>query len=76
MHTTLASICELQNHYSSSNSPEMQERGHLVRTVLAQEIRNRLPDIQRAFDSVFDDLAIEGSDFSLDCGGTVEFMNL
>ena len=62
MYLTLARICELQKQYSSSNTPEMQERGHLVRTVLAQEIRNRLPNIQKAFDSVFDDLAVEGSD--------------
>jgi hypothetical protein len=62
MHTTLASICELQKKYSSSNTPEMQERGRLVRTVLAQEIRDRIPDVQKAFDSVFDDLAVEGSD--------------
>jgi hypothetical protein len=62
MYSTLASICELQKQYSSSNTPEMQERGRLVRTVLAQEIRNRLSNIQKAFDSVFDDLAVEGSD--------------
>ena len=40
----------------------MQERGRLVRTVLAQEIRDRIPDVQKAFDSVFDDLTVEGSD--------------
>lgn len=40
----------------------MQERGHLIRTVLTQELRHRLPNLQKAFDTVFDDLAVEGSD--------------
>lgn len=40
----------------------MQERGYLIRTKLAQAIRDRLPVMQRAFDNVFDDLAVEGSD--------------
>ena len=31
MHTTLAAICGLQQKYSSSNTPEMQERGRLVK---------------------------------------------
>lgn len=62
MEATLGKICGLQPKYSSSNTLEMQERGHLVRSVLAGELRSRLPAIQRAFDSVFDDLAVEGSD--------------
>lgn len=40
----------------------MQERGYLIRSVLAGELRSRLPALQKAFDSVFDDLAVEGSD--------------
>ena len=40
----------------------MQERGHLIRTELALEIRDRLPSLMKAFDGIFDDLAVEGSD--------------
>ena len=62
MQETLDKICSLQSKYSSSNTPDMQERGHLIRTELVQAIRDRLPTIQTAFDEVFDDLAVEGSD--------------
>ncbi len=62
MKDTLAKICELQTKYSSSNTEEMRKRGYLIRTELAQEVRDRLPTLRRAFDSVFDDLAVEGSD--------------
>ncbi len=62
MKQALQRVCELQHHYSSSNTPEMQERGHLIRTVLTQKLRDRLPNLQSAFDTVFDDLAVEGSD--------------
>lgn len=60
--TTINRICELQPLYSSSNTPEMQERGNLIRTDLAQKLRDRLYDLGRAFDPLFDDLAVEGSD--------------
>lgn len=40
----------------------MKERGRLIRTVLTQELRNRLSTLQKAFDTVFDDLSVEGSD--------------
>ena len=40
----------------------MQERGQLIRSVLAGKLRSRLPALQKAFDIVFDDLAVEGSD--------------
>lgn len=40
----------------------MQERGNLIRSGLVQEIRARLPELSRAFDPQFDDLAVEGSD--------------
>lgn len=62
MENTLGKICKLQPSYSSTNTPEMQERGHLIRSVLAGELRTRLPALQKAFDSIFDDLAVEGSD--------------
>lgn len=55
-------ICEIQPKYSSSNTPEMQERGTLIRSDLAQELRGRLSGLSQAFDPLFDDLAVEGSD--------------
>lgn len=60
--TKIKRICELQPKYSSSNTPEMQERGNLIRSDLTQELRSRLRDLSRAFDPLFDDLAAEGSD--------------
>lgn len=39
MREILRRICELQTDYSSKNTPEMQERGHLVRQVLTGELR-------------------------------------
>lgn len=62
MKEVLAQICALQPHYSSSNTPQMQERGRLVRTELTAALRERLPRLQQAFDSVFDDLEVDASD--------------
>jgi MrcB-like, N-terminal domain/Domain of unknown function (DUF3883) len=62
MQTTLKNICLLQKKYSSTNTPEMQERGHLIRGVLTQELRDLLPKLKTAFDTIFDDLLVEGSD--------------
>jgi len=62
MEAVLKKICELQPRYSSSNTPEMQERGYLIRTELTREIRERISLLQNAFDSLFDDLAVEASD--------------
>jgi len=58
----LLAICALQPKYSSVNTPEMQERGTLIRTDLAGALRQRLPSLYAAFDRVFDDLAVEASD--------------
>lgn len=58
----LARICELQRSYSSRNTPEMQERGRLIRSVLPQEIwknEGRLRDALGPFGS---DLGIDASD--------------
>ncbi len=62
MKDVLTRICELQPKYSSANTPEMRERGELVRARLAGELRARLPELQKAFDPIFDDLAVEASD--------------
>lgn len=40
----------------------MQERGRLIRSELADEVRSRLMHLQIAFDEPFTDLAVEGSD--------------
>lgn len=60
--STLKRICELQPMYSSSNTPEMQERGELIRSHLAGELKARLPILQKYIDPLFDDLAVEASD--------------
>jgi len=62
MRETLIKICQLQPRYSSSNTPDMQERGRLINSELVGELRGRLFGLQSAFDSVFDDLAVGGSD--------------
>ena len=60
--STLEKICQLQPHYSSTNTPEMKERGYLVRTELAGKLRETLPALKKAFDPLFDDLAVDSSD--------------
>jgi MrcB-like, N-terminal domain/Domain of unknown function (DUF3883) len=62
MKEILQRICALQPHYSSQNTPEMQERGRLIRKELVEAMRLSIPNLQPAFDEVFDDLAVEGSD--------------
>lgn len=62
MKEILTRICSLQTQYSSSNTSEMKERGYLIRTELAQKIQGLLPILDKAFDDVFDDIAVEGSD--------------
>ena len=62
MKLTLARICALQPSYSSENTDEMQERGVLIRRTLPEEIRDRIPELKVSFDSLFDDIKVEGSD--------------
>lgn len=52
-------ICELQPAYSPQNTPEMQERGRLLRGDLVQEFRDLEPDLSAA-------LRIYGNDFGVD----------
>jgi hypothetical protein len=59
---TLERICELQPQYSAENTPEMQERGRLVRNNLRAEIdalRSRLTSALGPFGG---DLLVEASD--------------
>jgi len=62
MHEILTRICNLQSQYSSTNTPQMQERGSLIRSSLTKVILGQLPVLQKAFDNVFDDLDVVGSD--------------
>jgi hypothetical protein len=62
MKEILAQICKLQPSYSSSNTPEMQERGRLIRTDLLQAMKDRLPVLQAAFAPEFKDLDAQASD--------------
>ncbi|MFY7925666.1 MAG: MrcB family domain-containing protein [Aquidulcibacter sp.] len=62
MKTTLIRICELQRHYSSSNTPEMQERGQLIRQTLPSEFRLLDARLRDALEKYSDDLEIGASD--------------
>ena len=48
MRETLRRICELQPAYSSENTPEMQERGQLIRQKLPGEVRALQETLARA----------------------------
>lgn len=62
MRDTLRRICELQPEYSSENTPEMQERGRLIRQELAEEIRALREPLARALGPFGHDFFVEGSD--------------
>ena len=59
MRDTLRRICELQLVYTSKATPEMKERGRLVRRVLTEELR----DLQ---DSLSEAMGPFGADFHVD----------
>lgn len=58
----LKEICVLQPKYSSSNTPDMEKRGKLVRSDLARALKDRIQSLQSAFGSYIDDLSVESSD--------------
>jgi len=62
MRDTVRRICELQPAYSSENTPEMQERGRLIRQELAGDIRRLREPLARALGPFGDDFFVEGSD--------------
>lgn len=62
MKELLEKICALQPKYAWSNTPDMQERGRLIRHELPNALREHLSTLSGAFDTTFDDLAVEGSD--------------
>ncbi len=62
MRDTLRRICELQPLYTSQNTSEMQERGKLIRNVLATELRQLQPVLSAALGPYGADFHVDGSD--------------
>lgn len=58
----LKKVCELQPSYSSANTPEMQERGRIVRQVLPAQMREAEVGLRRALGNFGDDFSVEASD--------------
>ena len=59
---TIRRILELQPHYSSNNTPEMQERGRLIRNKLVAEIRALSRPPSDALGSFGSDFHVKASD--------------
>lgn len=55
-------IAELQLSYSSENTPEMKERGRIIRRDLPELLRGSLPTLKTSIGRFADDLKIEGRD--------------
>ena len=62
MRESLRRICVLQTRYSSKNTAEMQERGHLIRQVLAEELRSLEDTLSTAFGPFGGDFHVDASD--------------
>jgi len=62
MREILQEIVSLQKQYSSSNTPAMQQRGHLIRDVLPHELRTFAAPLRAAMGSEGEDAEAEGSD--------------
>jgi hypothetical protein len=62
MRDTLRRICELQLAYTSKATPEMKERGRLVRRVLAQELRDLQDMLSQAMEPFGADFHVDASD--------------
>jgi len=59
---TLRAIAELQPSYSSENTPQMQERGRLIRHELVGHIRDLQPVLAAAMAEFGSDFIVEASD--------------
>ena len=55
-------ILDLQRNYSSTNTPDMQRRGVLIRDALPEIIQDKFETLEPIFSSANFQLAIEGSD--------------
>ncbi len=62
MREILRRICELQTYYSSKNTPEMQERGNLVRQALTGELRELQNTLSEALGPFGSDFHVDASD--------------
>ena len=58
----LRRICELQPFYAPDNTPEMQERGRLIRSDLPNELRALSQSLSRALGEFGNDFHIDASD--------------
>lgn len=58
----LRKVAKLQPKYSSKNTPEMEERGRLIRKELPSAFRESLPGFQAAMHPYEEELEIEGRD--------------
>lgn len=55
-------VCELQRSYSSKNTPEMQERGRLIRQTIRSEIEALEPHLAAALGEFGADFRVSASD--------------
>lgn len=62
MKEALKRICELQPRYSAENTPEMQERGTQLRSVLRPAIARLQPVLSRAMGRFGSDFDVDASD--------------
>ena len=53
-------IAELQRSYLSENTPEMKERGRIIRSDLPELLRGSFPALKATSGRFADDLKIEG----------------
>ncbi|MBF2759267.1 MAG: DUF3578 domain-containing protein [Ectothiorhodospiraceae bacterium AqS1] len=60
----LRRIAELQPRYSHTNTPEMQERGELIRNALPSRLNEYRPAFSSSLGEFSDDLRIDGKDGS------------
>ncbi|MEH6517281.1 MAG: DUF3578 domain-containing protein [Halioglobus sp.] len=62
MEEVIKRIAELQPHYSPKKTPEMDERGVLVRKDLLEELRDYLPDFRERMGDSQQDIQVQASD--------------
>jgi hypothetical protein len=55
-------VLELQKHYTSKNTPEMQRRGVLIRKDIAKSLEAQIDRLKGTYENAIDDLWIQGKD--------------
>jgi hypothetical protein len=58
----LEEVLELQTKYASSNTPEMERRGQLIRQQLPKQIEGRVEELEPIFTARGYSVSVEGSD--------------